>query len=51
MAQQIVIDGDNCYVDTHMFGDTYERRLVMTKEIFLDCYKRWVLGEEEDKDE
>ena len=46
MTQKITIDGDNCYVDIHMYGDTYERKLVMTKEAFIECYNKWIVGED-----
>ena len=27
-----------------------KKDLVMTKEIFIECYKRWIKGEKEDKE-
>ena len=48
--ETLSFDGDKLYYERPLpeYGDTIcERRLVMTKEIFLTCYKKWVLGEEE----
>lgn len=52
MAKEYVeFEGDNCYVDTPInhLGDCcdYQRRLVMTKEAFKECYKKWILEEKE----
>ena len=54
MAKEYVeFEGDNCYVDTPIYyhGDCcdYQRRLVMTKEAFKECYKKWILEEQEQK--
>ena len=48
--QKIVIDGDNCFCDTPMWDGReggvschyVERRLVMTKEVFIQCYNAWI---------
>ena len=42
MEQKIIFDGDKCYLDVHIYGDTYERKLVMTKEVFIECYNKWI---------
>ena len=45
----LVISGDNLYLDTPLpqYGnDTYERKLIMTKEIFIECFNRWILSPE-----
>ena len=49
----VVIEGDNCYSETVNWisedGKTYslEKRLVMTKEVFIKCYKNWIEGSQE----
>lgn len=49
MEQHIVIDGENCYVETPIDADCVciKRELVMTKEVFIQCYNKWI---KEDKD-
>ena len=55
---KIVVDGDNCFCETEVYvgnskGNsdfvvhTVERRLVMTKEVFQQCYKAWIVGDQE----
>ncbi len=51
MEQIIIFDDDKCYVETPIYPDCVKRELVMTKEIFLACYEKWVLGAEEDNNE
>lgn len=34
------------------FGENmYDAHLVMTKEIFIECYKKWILGEADKESE
>ena len=36
------------YIPTSLYGDViYQVQLVMTKEIFQECYKRWIKSDEE----
>ena len=43
---ELVIEDNKCYCDTPMYvgNDVYytERRLVMTKEVFIQCYNAWI---------
>ena len=49
MAKEYVaIEDDHCYVDIPVYtgrGDccNYRRQLIMTKEVFQECYKKWIL--------
>ena len=55
----IVFENDKCYVDTPVYPlndycyplndycANYQRRLIMTKEAFVECYNRWIKGEDE----
>ena len=53
---EIVIEGDNCFCEVPMWdgGDTryrtVERRLVMTKDAFIKCYKAWILAGDQTND-
>lgn len=50
--EYIAIEGDKCYRITPMpqYGEGMcKQELVMTKEIFEACYKRWILGEVDDE--
>ena len=47
----IVVDEDKCYLDKPILdcnGDEigYRRTVVMTKEAFIECYNKWIKGEE-----
>lgn len=48
MEEKIVFEGDNCYLETPIyisFDDKYpcvKRKLVMTKEVFIECYNKWI---------
>lgn len=33
-------------VSTEMDGDIYKSEIVMTKEIFQECYKKWIEQQE-----
>ena len=54
---KIVVEGDNCFCEIEVYvGDsndnsgfvhTVERQLVMTKEVFQQCYKAWIVGDQE----
>lgn len=48
----IKFDDDTVYQDTPMFnsyGDIigYKRQVIMTKEVFVECYKKWILEQGE----
>lgn len=45
MEQTVIIDDDKCYVEIPVYGDCYKRQVVMTKEIFIECYNRWIKGD------
>lgn len=51
--QRIVIEGDCCFSETPVDLSqipghcSYSRKLVMTKEVFIECYKKWILEESE----
>lgn len=34
------------YKPTTLGSDLYEGNVVITKKMFMECYKRWVLGNE-----
>lgn len=42
MDQQIIFDGDKCYVETPIYPNCVRRELVMTKEVFIECFNRWI---------
>ena len=49
----IKVDEDKCYLDKPVFnsdGDAigYKRKVVITKEAFIECYNKWIKGEEND---
>lgn len=50
MEQKIIFEGNRCYVETPIYPDSAKRELVMTKEVFIECYKRWVKGVEDGND-
>lgn len=48
--QKLEFIGDEVYVYTELpqYGEeVYETHLIMTKEIFQECYKRWIKGVED----
>ena len=52
--EYVVMEGDYCYVDTPVFTGlgnccSYNRKLIMTKEAFRECYRKWILEEREQK--
>ena len=42
MKQQIIFDDDKCYVETPIDQISVKRELIMTKEVFIECYNRWI---------
>lgn len=51
MEQKIILDEDKCFVETPIYPDDLncvKRELVMTKEVFIECYNKWI---KEDNDE
>lgn len=47
-VSKLVFEGDNLYVSTPLpaYPHTSVFELVMTKEVFKECFKRWILNEE-----
>lgn len=47
------IEGDKLFIEIPIFigGDLvgYKRQLVMTKEIFIKCYEKWILNKSEEE--
>ena len=43
--QKIIFDDNKCYVETPIYPDSVKRELVMTKEVFIECYNKWIKGE------
>ncbi len=46
-SERLEFEKDNLYRYTPLpqYGeDMYKRELVMTKETFIECYNRWVMG-------
>jgi len=46
-SERLEFEKDNLYRYTPLpqYGeDMYKRELVMTKEAFIECYNRWVMG-------
>ena len=50
MEQKVKFDGDVCYVLIPIHGEYYQKQVVMTKDVFIECYKRWIKGVEDGKD-
>lgn len=51
MKVELNFVGDELYVYIPLPGGIYKTQLVMTKEIFQECYKRWIVPQEsEDKE-
>ena len=49
---EIRIDGDTVFMEHPVYGireghTVVERFPVMTKEAFIECYNKWIKGEEE----
>jgi hypothetical protein len=42
MEQKIIFEDDACYVETPIYPDCVKRELVMTKEVFIQCYEKWI---------
>ena len=47
----ITVDEDKCYLDKPVLDSNgneigYRRTVVMTKEAFIECYNKWIKGEE-----
>lgn len=50
MKQEIVFEEDECYLLQPVNENAYRMQLVMTKEVFKECYKRWILEDKEQKE-
>jgi len=48
METKLEFSNDEVWEKIPKFDNFYEAHLVMTKEIFIECYKKWIL--EEDKE-
>lgn len=53
MEQRITIDGDLCFREIPVMSNNFEcdyikRELVMTKEVFIECYNTWIGGNADD---
>lgn len=50
---QVIIDDGKVFIDIPMFVGQdqvgYKRQLVMTKEIFIKCYEKWILNKDEEE--
>ena len=44
------IENDALYRQVHVYKDIYTDILVITKDAFVECYKKWILGESEESD-
>ena len=47
MEEEIIFEEDKCFVETPIYpncgkGKFVKRQLVMTKEIFVECYNKWI---------
>ena len=42
---------DKLFIYTPCKGNIYKKQLIMTKEIFQECYKRWIEPQEVRKKE
>ena len=51
MEQEVKFDGDVCYVLIPFQGQYYQKQIVMTKEIFIECYNRWIKGVKDGNDD
>ena len=50
-SERLEFEKDNLYRYTPLpqYGENmYEKELVMTKEAFIECYSRWIIGSEVD---
>lgn len=47
---RVEIKDDKVYAFTPIYGhgNFYERQIIMTKEIFQECYKRWIKESNDD---
>ena len=47
--QSFTIDNDKLFMNTKILGEEYTYRcsLVITKEVFQECYNRWIKPQEE----
>ena len=48
---QIVVEGDYCFLEKPILSvdDMYSKELIMTKEAFIECFKKWILEEQKDE--
>lgn len=48
-------EGDKLFVKTPIYagGDLvgYKSQLIMTKELFVQCYEKWILNKDEEEEE
>ena len=50
-SEYLDVCDDGVYREERVYGNLYKRQLVMDKETFRECYKRWILEGEESNDE
>ena len=49
---QIVVEGDYCFLEKPILSvdnDMFSRELIMTKEAFIECYRKWILEGQKDE--
>ena len=43
--QMITVEDDACYLNEPIGESLYSRKLIMTKEVFVECFHRWIKPE------
>ena len=56
MKQNVIFEGDNAFLEIKYLGEDSigsvwktERQLIMTKDVFIQCYEKWIKGEKDAK--
>ena len=51
----ITFDGDELFIEVPMFSGSdivgYKRQLIMTKELFVQCYEKWILNKDKEEED
>ena len=51
----LTLDGDELYINMPVFegGEFvgYKRQLIMTKELFVQCYEKWILNKDKEEED
>ena len=42
MEEKIIFEEDKCFVEMPIYSNFVKRQLVMTKEVFIECYNKWI---------